>query len=77
MKSFSKPNRDPIERVIAVTDVALIDIHMPGADGLSLARALTGLAAPPAVVFVTAHAEHAGRNRVRPKRLHPRDSSCS
>lgn len=40
-------------------DVALIDIHMPGADGLSLARALTALAAPPAVVFVTAHAEHA------------------
>lgn len=26
MKSFSKPNRDPIERVIAVTYVALIDI---------------------------------------------------
>ena len=40
-------------------DVALIDIHMPGADGLALARALRSLALPPAVVFVTAHAEHA------------------
>jgi two-component system response regulator AlgR len=40
-------------------DVALIDIHMPGADGLSLARTLRTLAHPPAVVFVTAHAEHA------------------
>jgi two-component system response regulator AlgR len=40
-------------------DVALLDVHMPGADGLALARALRGLPAPPAVVFVTAHAEHA------------------
>ena len=40
-------------------DVALIDIHMPGADGLSLAHTLHALPAPPAVVFVTAHAEHA------------------
>ena len=40
-------------------DVVLVDIHMPGADGLSLARALAGLTASPAVVFVTAHAEHA------------------
>ncbi len=40
-------------------DVALVDIHMPGVDGLSLAQTLRTLAAPPAVVFVTAHAEHA------------------
>ena len=37
-------------------DVALIDIHMPGADGLTLAQTLRTLAHPPAVVFVTAHA---------------------
>jgi two-component system response regulator AlgR len=40
-------------------DLALVDIHMPGADGLSLAQTLRTLAEPPAVVFVTAHAEHA------------------
>jgi two-component system response regulator AlgR len=40
-------------------DVLLLDIHMPGTDGLALAGAIQGLATPPAVVFVTAHAEHA------------------
>ncbi len=40
-------------------DVVLLDIHMPGMDGLSLARHLQALPEPPAVVFVTAHAEHA------------------
>jgi two-component system response regulator AlgR len=40
-------------------DVVLLDIHMPGADGLALARALRELPQPPAVVFVTAHPEHA------------------
>jgi two-component system, LytTR family, response regulator AlgR len=40
-------------------DVALLAIHMPGADGLALARAIRSLPQPPAIVFVTAHAEHA------------------
>ncbi len=40
-------------------DVALLDIHMPGADGMTLARTVRALPQPPAVVFVTAHAEHA------------------
>ena len=40
-------------------DAALLDIHMPGADGLALAEAIRSLPQPPAVVFVTAHAEHA------------------
>ncbi len=40
-------------------DVALLDIHMPGADGLTLAQTLGTLPNAPAVVFVTAHAEHA------------------
>ena len=40
-------------------DLALLDIHMPGADGQTLARTLRDLPVTPAVVFVTAHAEHA------------------
>jgi two-component system, LytTR family, response regulator AlgR len=40
-------------------DAVLLDIHMPGADGLGLARALRAMAQPPVIVFVTAHAEHA------------------
>jgi len=40
-------------------DVALLDIHMPGTDGLALARRLASMPDAPAVVFVTAHAAHA------------------
>jgi two-component system response regulator AlgR len=40
-------------------DVALLDIHMPGTDGLQLAQALRELPRPPQMVFVTAHTEHA------------------
>jgi two-component system response regulator AlgR len=40
-------------------DAVLLDIHMPGADGLALAQALRALPRPPAIVFVTAHSEHA------------------
>lgn len=40
-------------------DVALLDIHMPGPDGLALAQTLRTLPRPPALVFVTAHTEHA------------------
>ncbi len=40
-------------------DAVLLDVHMPGADGLVLAQTLRTMAQPPAVVFVTAYAEHA------------------
>jgi two-component system response regulator AlgR len=40
-------------------DGVLLDIRMPGRDGLRLAAALRALDKPPAVIFVTAHAEHA------------------
>lgn len=39
-------------------DVLLLDIHMPGMDGLGLARSLKGEAAP-LVIYVTAYEKHA------------------
>ena len=42
-----------------VFDVVLLDIRMPGADGITLAQTIARLPQPPAVVFVTAHSEHA------------------
>jgi two-component system response regulator AlgR len=42
-------------------DVVLLDIQMPGRDGMQLAAELRAMAQPPAIVFVTAHAEHALR----------------
>ena len=40
-------------------DAVLLDIHMPGMDGISLARKLREQQPAPAVVLVTAHTEHA------------------
>lgn len=40
-------------------DVLLLDIHMPGRDGMQLAAELRRQGGGPAVVFVTAYAEHA------------------
>jgi two-component system response regulator AlgR len=42
-------------------DLVLLDIRMPGRDGMQLAAALRSLPAPPCVVFVTAHGNHALR----------------
>lgn len=40
-------------------DVVLLDIRMPGPDGLVTAHTLAALPAPPAIVFTTAYAEFA------------------
>jgi two-component system, LytTR family, response regulator LytT len=40
-------------------DAVFLDVEMPGASGLDAARLVRGRAEPPAIVFVTAHAEYA------------------
>jgi two-component system response regulator LytT len=40
-------------------DVVFLDIDMPGLSGIGLAEALASIPHPPAIVFVTAHSEHA------------------
>ena len=52
MEAMAKLRGQPV-------DVVLLDIHMPGADGLQLARELRSIRPELSIIFVTAHAEHA------------------
>jgi two-component system response regulator AlgR len=52
--------QEAIDLLQATTaDLVLTDIHMPGMDGIELARHLLKLAQPPVVIFTTAYNEHA------------------
>ncbi|KAA0876278.1 LytR/AlgR family response regulator transcription factor [Nitrincola tapanii] len=49
-------------------DLILLDIEMPGENGLEVAAKINQLPIPPAIIFVTAHAEHAlDAYRVKPE----------
>jgi two-component system response regulator LytT len=45
--------------LVADCDVVFLDVEMPGASGIDAARLVRGRSEPPAIVFVTAHAEYA------------------
>jgi len=56
----AKNGIEALERLPAsAAQVLLLDIRMPGMDGLELARHVAGMEDAPAVVFVTAHDKHA------------------
>jgi two-component system response regulator AlgR len=55
--------RDAFEALRQVSELApqllYLDVRMPGMSGLELARHLAQLEEPPAIIFTTAHGEHA------------------
>jgi two-component system, LytTR family, response regulator LytT len=52
-------NAEQAASLVPGADAVFLDVEMPGASGLDAARLFAGRADPPAVVFVTAHAEYA------------------
>ena len=58
--SFAKNGIEVIEKFNeAIADVVLLDIRMPGMDGLETAQYLSAIENPPAIIFTTAYDEYA------------------
>jgi two-component system, LytTR family, response regulator AlgR len=58
--SEAADGQDALEKIEALhPDVVLLDIRMPGIDGLEVARHLVGMDEPPAVIFTTAYDDYA------------------
>ena len=51
--------QDFLQHTSTPVDLILLDVQMPGPDGLVLSQALRKLPEPPAVIFVTAHSMYA------------------
>ncbi|MDH5766747.1 MAG: LytTR family DNA-binding domain-containing protein [Gammaproteobacteria bacterium] len=51
---------ETIEKIQALKpDIILLDIRMPGMDGIEVARHINNMSKPPAIIFTTAYSDHA------------------
>ena len=62
-------------------DVVLLDLYLPGADGVAVAEQIAKMKSPPAVILISSHDEAASEERVMaaPVRgfLAKRDLACA
>ena len=57
---LAESGESAIRQTIALEpDIVLLDIRMPGMDGMETGKQLASLAVPPAVIYCTAFGEHA------------------